>query len=488
MKSTLIRWLIVTLVLAVLVAGVLLYIGGDRFLMVNFADKDAIAPLGGYKISMQLLALVAIGAMLSIILIWSFLHFLYDLPARLRSGVSRRKRGKALEAMEDALIAASDGDADKARKKAARARTLIDRPALGNIVAAQAAEVSGDPAEAQQRYTEMLDDERTRKVAQRGLATLAYGRGDLPTACSHAEQAYGESKNAKWAMDILFAAQTAESEWEKALATLKDGLSRKHISKEIAARRRTVLHTAWADDFADAGQYDQAREKAQRVATEDPAFAPGVALAAQLLVRAGDNDRAAKLIEKSWSKDPHPALAIAYRDLFMGETPKVRAKRMRSLVKNNSDHRESKIVTAEEALRDGDGVTALSALADLLKSEPSARLCQLAAKAETLLSNQTDARLWVSRAATAPTEPDWSDLDPSGGAFNYTDADWRRLVFSYGDEGKLIHPRHERFEAERPAMEGEAIIADLTDPAAAAIVKAPSPDNPGIGNIDDVKG
>ncbi|WP_017932005.1 heme biosynthesis protein HemY [Robiginitomaculum antarcticum] len=498
MKSTLVRWLIITLILAVIVAGLLLYIGGDNYLLMTFGDRDAIAPAGGYKMSMQLLALVAIGMVLATIIVWSFLHLIYDLPSRLRSGVSKRKRGQALEAMEDALIAASAGDADMARKKAARARTLIDRPALGNIVAAQAAEISGDPAEAQQRYALMLDDERTRKVAQRGLAGLAYARGDLHTARSHAEQAYSENKGAKWALDILFSAQVAESDWGNALKTLEDAVSRKHISKDIAARRATVLHSAIADQMAGDGQFEPAREKAERVAVEDPGFAPGVALAAQLLVRAGDNDRAAKLIESSWSRAPHPALSLAYRDLFTTEPQKVRAKRMKALAKQNPSHRESQIVTAEEALRSGDGVAALSALDGLLKSgAPSARLCELAAKAETLLNNPNDARLWISRAATAPTDPDWSDLDPSGAAFEYNDADWRRLVFSYGDEGKLIHPRFERLEAARPAMEGEAVIAKPVvsrEPAPTPKVKAvkskgikledvlkpPSPDDPGV--------
>ena len=46
------------------------------------------------------------------------------------------------------------------------------------------------------------------------------------------------------------------------------------------------------------------------------------------------------------------------------------------------------------------------------KGTPSARLCTLAAKTETILKNQQDARVWIERAATAPAEADWSDLDP----------------------------------------------------------------------------
>jgi HemY protein len=50
----------------------------------------------------------------------------------------------------------------------------------------------------------------------------------------------------------------------------------------------------------------------------------------------------------------------------------------------------------------------------------------------------------MTKAAGAPREADWSDLDPEGPAFLYDDGDWARLVYVYGDSGQLIHPRLER--------------------------------------------
>ena len=108
----------------------------------------------------------------------------------------------------------------------------------------------------------------------------------------------------------------------------------------------------------------------------------------------------------------------------------------------------------EEALASGDAVTAWSALSPMVKDgTPSARLCTLAAQAETMLKNQQDARIWMERAATAPAEADWSDLDPEGDAFDYMDQDWRRLVFSFGEKGELIHPRYERGAARRKPLD-----------------------------------
>ena len=59
----------------------------------------------------------------------------------------------------------------------------------------------------------------------------------------------------------------------------------------------------------------------------------------------------------------------------------------------------------------------------------------------------------MERAATAPAETDWSDLDPEGDAFDYSDQDWRRLVFSFGEKGELIHPRYEQGAARRKPLD-----------------------------------
>jgi len=57
-----------------------------------------------------------------------------------------------------------------------------------------------------------------------------------------------------------------------------------------------------------------------------------------------------------------------------------------------------------------------------------------------------EARVWMARGMSAPHEPDWSDLDPEGRAFNYQPADWARLVSTYAETGELVHPRLERRE------------------------------------------
>ena len=440
-----IRFVVLPLVLTIAVILGWLYIGPGREVSLVY---DGVR----YEQDLRNVILGALAAVAAIIAVWTLVVWLWQLPGRIRSGLGLRKRDQALAAMEDALIAGAEGNPELARKKAERARSLISSPTLGRIVSAQAAEASGDRGEAIARYTEMLDDPKTVPTAQRGLAQAYLRDGDYASAIEHAHLAYSQNKDAAWAFDILFRAQVAAHCWADALNTLGEGEARKHVDAETARRRRVVLETALADRYEEQGRAEDAREVAVAAASRDPEFAPAVALAARLLKRVDEPRRARKLIEAAWARRPHPALGMAYRDVIEGTSSRWSRKSIETLVEINPAHRESRLLEAEQAINGERWVEAWGILSELLEAEtPSSRLCLLAARCEAGLGNEADARLWMERAATAPTEGDWSDLDPSGDAFAYDDGDWHRLVFSYGERGELIHPRLERNAPTRAA-------------------------------------
>ena len=448
------KYVIAVLVFLAALAALLLYVGNEPRLVLESTANSGFLNFETRSIPWQWVIGFITFAIIALIGLWSILGWFWRLPSRVKSGVGLRRRNQALEAMEEALIAGAEGDISKARKKSQKARALIASPDLGRMVSAQAAEACGDNEEAIAQYKAMLDSERTVATGQRGLAQQLLSRGDLSGAIDHASRAYAENKNAAWAFDTLFQAQVSDHQWNAAIETLDKGEKRKHIDRDMARRRRAVLRTAEADNLNDSGQSDAALDIAVSAAQDAPEFAPAVGLASKLLLKKGGIKKASQLIEKAWGKAPHPALALAYRDLVAGDKPKAKAKHLRQLYKANPTHRETILLQIEEALASGDAVTAWSALSPMVKDgTPSARLCTLAAQAETMLKNQQDARIWMERAATAPAEADWSDLDPEGDAFDYMDQDWRRLVFSFGEKGELIHPRYERGAARRKPLD-----------------------------------
>jgi HemY protein len=482
------KYIITFLLFVAILAGALLYIGDDA--MLTLSSSGTRWPIAFPDLEMSWQAVIFLGTLLMVgtVSLWSLLLWIWRLPRRLKSGVGMRKRNRAIDAMEEALIAGAEGDMDRARKASARVRDLAGSTDLGHIISATAAEACGDQDEAIIHYSAMLDSPKTRPTAQRGLAQAKLATGDLSGAVEAAREAFDQNVQARWAFDTLFKALVADFRWTEARDVLEKGRAAKHLSSDVFSRRRAVLLSAEADYWMDVGQHDKVLELSQAALKDASDFAPAAAIAAYELVRTGGQKKAANLLEKAWKTAPHPALSIAYFDLYPGESEATREKRLERFIASDPEAREAQLLMISHHLRSNRAVDALSLLAQILDDEePTARLCLLSAEAERALGNPNDARVWTERAATAPHERDWSDLDPEGPGFLYESQDWRRLVFSYGDTGDLIHPRAERQdEIRRPTPEAKPAPLRLSAPEDGETVTDDEDDSDLARRFDDL--
>ncbi|WP_298917718.1 heme biosynthesis HemY N-terminal domain-containing protein [uncultured Algimonas sp.] len=460
------KYIITLLLFLALLAGVLLYIGDDALLTISSTGTKW--PIAFPDLEMSWQAAIVMGTVLMIgtITLWSVLLWIWRLPRRLKSGVGMRRRNRAIDAMEEALIAGAEGDSERARKASAKVRDLAGSSDLGRIISATAAEASGDYDEAVEHYEAMLDSPKTRPTGQRGLAQAKLATGDLPGAVEAAREAFDQNVQARWAFETLFKALVADFRWTEAREVLEKGRAAGHMDVGMFARRRAVLLSAEADYWMDHGQHDKALELSQAALKDAPDFAPAAAIAAYELTTMGAQKKAADLLERTWKATPHPALSIAYFELYPGESVSTQGARLERFIAHDPNAREARLLMVSHHLGAGRPVEALSILTELIEEEePTTRLCLLAAEAERALDNRMDAQMWTERATTAPTERDWSDLDPEGPGFGYEAQDWRRLVFSFGDTGELVHPRAERRGAiRRPTPEAKPDLPRLAAP------------------------
>lgn len=425
-----------------------------------------------------------------ILVAWRLILGLWTAPDSFRKFQVRRRKEKGFDALENALIAAAAGEGEVAVRQAARADALLERPALSRLLAARAAEAAGNLPGAEAHYEAMLEDPKSRLVAQRGLAQIAHDRGAHAEAANHAKAAFEASKSASWAFDALFDAQVAQGDWTAATETLLEGEKRRRIPQDRARRRRAVLLTAQALE-CETTDPDTARGLAEKAVMAAPGFAPAVVLAARLLAPVRKHKKAEDMIKTAWSSEPHPALARALGDLRKSDTKAKRAERLRMLATSRPEHRESKLILAEAALDEGQTGAAKAVLEPVLAlGTPSARLCALASRMARQEGDDPAARRWMTRASHAPGEADWSDIDGEGRPFSYSPDDWKRMVYAYGDEGRLTHPRYERFEIAAGAVPENALL-EAPKPvrktgAQPEYFDAPRPpDDPGIDEDED---
>jgi HemY protein len=444
----------------------------------------------GWRLDMTAAAavmLVVLGALVATAA-WRTVIWVAEAPARAERARALARRRQGADALTRGFLAAAAGEGAEARRWAARAGELVeDAPQLVRVLAAQAAEAAGDAAGAQSAYTAMLGFPDMKLAGHRGLMQLALARGDRSAALANAEAAYGLGRGgAPWAFTALLEARLEAADWPGALELAKGAAERKIIVPLVAERTRAGLLTALAygqADGADPSARSQALDDALEAVKLKPGFAPAAALAARLLAGDGKAGRAAGVIEAAWKLAPHPALWLAYRDLQTHETPAERAGRLKALAALNPGARESQVLMVEQALIAGDVEDAREYAAPLLRDAPTARACALMARLALAAGQPDDARVWAARAAGAPAEPDWSDLDPEGRAFAYPARDWARVVSVYAETGELAHPRLERGEpplAQLPEvpLSYQASAAFLRA-AEAGAAHAPLPDDPG---------
>jgi HemY protein len=450
--------------------GVISYTGGPKEVFVKPAAAAAILLVGT----------------IALMVLWGLIGWLWALPSKVMRAQAENARKKGLESLGLALAAFDSGEVSEARRQAQKALGYVPDAASAKLIAAKAAVSAGDGVAGERLFGELTDVAGYGVAARRGLAELAVGRGNAASAISHAEAALQNSKKSPWPADFLFQRRVLSADWDGALGALDDGEKRGLVGAKTAARRRAVVLSARALQAERMMERASALELAQRAVKIAPGFAPAAVMAARLQAMIGKAWQAAGTLEAAWEANPHPALALAYKDLKASEDPSAQGRWLDGLIRLNPSHRESRILAVEQALATSDGVAAITALAPLLAERPTSRILALRAAAAKVSGDDTGAREWLAKGASAPREADWSDLDPNGSAFEYEDADWARLIESYGERGVLVHPRLERSDAERLVAPELASLTEAASPAIKAEIAgpAPSPDDPGLAVFD----
>ena len=470
--------------LMMIVLGIAL-IGGFVFVAVQ---PGQIAYTGGQTdviVKPAAAAAILLGLTISLMILWGLIGWLWALPAKLKRAQLENARKRGLDSLGLALAAFDSGEVSEARRQAQKALGYVPDAASAKLLGAKAAVAAGDGAAGERLFGELTDTAGYSVAARRGLAELAISRGNSSSAISHAEAALQSSKKSPWPAEFLFQRRVLTADWDGALVALDDGEKRGLVGAKTAARRRAVVLSAGAHHAERMMEKSTALDMAQRAVKIAPGFAPAAVMAARLQSIIGKAWQAAGTLEAAWEASPHPALALAYKDLKASEDPSARGRWLDGLIRLNPSHRESRILAVEQALTNNDGVAAIAALEPLLSERPTSRILALRAAAAKVAGDEAGARDWLGKGANAPREADWSDLDPDGTAFAYEDADWARLIESYGERGVLVHPRLERSDSERLVTPELASLTQSATPTPDTMIgSAPSPDDPGLAVFD----
>jgi HemY protein len=356
--------------------------------------------LGLFAVALAAFAILAI-------VLWSVATRIYYVRSFLSAIVGRRRAARGYSAISRGLIAIGAGDPYAARRFAREAsRTAPDEP-LSLLLSAQSAQLAGNRAAAEQMFRVMASRDDTKLIGLHGLFVEAQRREDSEAARTYAEEAAKAAPSLAWAGEAVLGFRCMRADWVGALEALDRNRKNDMVNRPTYRRHRAVLLTARALTLVDT-ERDAARTMVLEAVKLAPDLVPAVALAGRLLGEAGEQRRAARLIEAAWRANPHPDLAQAYAHLRPGDSARDRLTRVEILAHQAVHHIESALAVAQAAIDAREFTIARTALTPHLHY-PTQRVAMLMAEIEELEHGDVGrAREWMARALHAERDPAWT--------------------------------------------------------------------------------
>jgi len=360
---------------------------------------------GRIETSVIVLGGAMLVAMAALALLWTIVRALAGSPFVFRRHWHRRRGEQAYEAISRGLIAVGSGDIEAARRYSAEVKRIAPTEPLALLLAAQAAQLSGEREAADLAFRAMASRADTKALGLHGLYVEARRRNDHVGARAFAEEAARVNPTLGWASKAVLEFRSATGDWAGALSLLEK--SKRALHKDHYRRQRAVMLTARALAAED-NDRDNAKAFALEAAKLAPTFVPAASLAGRMLAEGGELRKATRILEKAWRTHPHPDLASVFSDLRFGDAARDRLKRIEGLAKKVPGHIEGALALARAAIDAREFAKARAALASFLAA-PTKRVALLMAELERAERNDEGrAREWIARALNAAPDPTWT--------------------------------------------------------------------------------
>lgn len=356
--------------------------------------------------SLPIFVLIVFVGVITLMLAWSLLRFLWRLPARAAAARRRRREVRGRAAITRGLIAIGTGDALDARRQAQAARRLAKDDPLALVLRAQAAQLSGDSAEARDVFHAMATRSDTRLFGLRGLFVEAQRTDDPLGAVAVAEEALKLAPSSGWASQAVLGFRCAQNDWAGALAILDSNKASGLLGNADWQRQRAVLLTAQALEI-EASDRDHSQAAIMEAVRLAPTLIPAAALSAKFLSEAGQTRKAMRILEAAWTAQPHPDLADAYMHVRLGDSALERLGRAERLAVRTPSDIEGALAVARAAIDAAEYGRGRAALAPFLAA-PTQRVAVLMAELARAEGDDFRAREWTQRALRAALDPAWT--------------------------------------------------------------------------------
>jgi HemY protein len=390
-----------------------------------------------YKIHTQMgLFLVALMIVIMLgIFVYNVIMTVVRLPRALRRYREISNKEKGHRALALGLTAVAAGDTKAASYNANRAVKLLpDDKGMPLLLMAQTERLKGNEEEARRIFGEMLDNKDTAFLGVRGLLQGALEAKNYPKALELAQHGLKLYPKQKWVLRTVYDLEIRNRNWAEARKILPRAEKAGAITPDQSRSDKVAMLMAEGDDLLANGLRQQAMQKFRAAQKMDPYFVPAVLLIARMMQQDGQRRAAAKMVEKTWAKMDHPALAKLWPEL--ADTLKIndalmRLKWMERLVKARPESPEANLAMAQAAMEASLWGEARNHIEKAELVSPDSRVYKLRAEVEKRsVHDDAEAVFWLEKAEQAPEPrawvcretgriyPEWHPIAEPHGSFN----------------------------------------------------------------------
>lgn len=315
------------LILAIILVGIAFGLGT--------LPGEISASIGTYSFAASL-PIVILAALILFVVLYAVIRLavmVFAAPGRFGRGRHQRQLRQGERAVTRAFAALAAADPKAAKRESDRALRLLPQSAIALLISAEASRLEGKPEDAEASYRRLAEQPDSAFLGLRGLLRQALDAGDWTLAADLARRAELAHPGAPWLRA------------ERARLALRTGAWAEALALAGPEAPRAVMATAAAEAASDPAQ---ALRLAKDAFAADPSLVPAALAYAKRLQERGDSRKAEAVIEKAWTRGPHPDLAAFYLDRVTD--PMARLKAADRLAKCNPEHGESHLILARAAL------------------------------------------------------------------------------------------------------------------------------------------
>jgi HemY protein len=382
--------------------------------------------VGAVMVGVVVVVLLGVGG-------WLIYRWIKGAPGALMEGWFDSRRRRGYRALTHGLAAVAAGDGAEAQRQAKKAEKLLAEPSLTLLLSAQAAQLAGDQEAATRAFNAMLENEQMAFLGLRGLTSQALRGGDQAKALTYAERAFRLRPQTPWVVHSLFDMQAQLGQWKAAQDTLDAGVRRKVVTADKGRMLKALLLIERSRAAERDGQAADALALAREAFSLTPERIAVTERLAELQLKAGDNKRAMRTLERGWALAPHPDLARLYLQASGENDALKRVGVARRLAAQKPDDIESHLALAQASLDAGLWGEARRHLETAGGAHPTVRVCRLMAEVEERAqADQAKVHEWLARATDAPADRTWRCA-----ACGAQHESWRSVCESCGAFGTL---------------------------------------------------